>query len=316
MKRSSSEEARSPAPPSSDLHRDLRPTTNEPSSSRSSSAGRPEAVLKQLHEPHHRKRSAAAVLPGQVLLVVLSVWSSRQHELAANAPSSHLTALPVAQFAVLAVTVTGWSLWTGRRKRSPPPPAASAVAAVRASDSEGQGRTATAGAQRKRAWLAGAMAAVAATVRGLQATQDRPEQPRLTDALEVRLSSPALVSQHFADILVQVFAVPSLLAMMLVLRPRLLHPQNWGSLPSSRTVFTFVGLTFLLAFLLIGTPLRASNVGVSLAQSVLEAGVVLLAKDGLSGEGCAIPFLQHAGVVSAFLRQSDVIRDTNYLRDQ
>lgn len=160
------------------------------------------------------------------------------------------------------------------------------------------------------------MATVAATVRGLQATQDRPEQPRLTDALEVHLSSPALVSQHFADILVQVFAVPSLLAMMLVLRPRLLHPQNWGSLPSSRTVFTFVGLTFLLAFLLIGTPLRASNVGVSLAQSVLEAGVVLLAKDGLSGEGCAIPFLQHASVVSAFLRQSDVIRDTDYLRDQ
>ena len=174
----------------------------------------------------------------------------------------------------------------------------------------------TAGAQRKRAWLAGAMAAVAATVRGLQAIQDRPEQPRLTDALEVRLSFPALVSEHLADFLAQVFAVPSLLAMMLVLRPRLLHPQNWGSLPSSRTVFTFVGLTFLLAFLLIGTPLRASNVGVSLVQSVLEAGVVLLTKDGLSGEGCATPFLQHASVVSTFLRRSDVNRDTDDLRVQ
>lgn len=257
-----------------------------------------------------------AVLPGQVLLVVLSVWSNRKHEYAANAPSSHLTALPVAHFAVLAVTVTGWSLWTGRRKRSPPPPAAPAVAALRASDAEGQGRTATAGAQRKRAWLAGAMAAVAATVRVVQATQDSLGQPRLTDALEVRLSSPALVSQHFADTLVQIFAVPSLLAMMLVLRPRLLHSQNWASLPSSRTVFTFVGLTFLLAFLLIGTPLRASNVGVSLAQSVLEAGVVLLAKDGLSGEGCATPFLQHASIVSALLCSFDVYRDTDYLRVQ
>lgn len=90
--------------------------------------------------------------------------------------------------------------------------------------------------------------------------------------------------------------------MMLALRPRLLHPQNWASLPSSRTVLTFVGLTFLLAFLLIGTPLRASNVGVSLARSVLEAGVALLAKDGLSGEGCATHFLQHASVVSVFVR--------------
>lgn len=185
MRRTSSEEARL-APPPSDLHRDLRTAASE-SAGRSSSAVRHETAAKLHSEPHRRPRSAAAVLPGQVVLVILSVWSSRQHHLAASTASGHLTALPTAQYAVLAVTITGWSLWTRHRRRSPP-------AAGRSSEStglgagavDGQGRTAHVGSQRKRAWLVGVLAACAATLRGLQAVQERPEHPRLIEALEVR----------------------------------------------------------------------------------------------------------------------------------
>ncbi|GAA5873382.1 hypothetical protein JCM3774_000767 [Rhodotorula dairenensis] len=276
MKRTSSEEARL-APPPSDLHRDLRTAASD-SASRSANAARHETAAKYQGQSFRRPRSAAAVLPGQVVLVILSVWSSRQQRLAASTAPGHLTALPAVQYAVLAVSVTGWSLWTRHRRSS-------STAAGRSSEAtgpgavpvEGQGRTAKAGSQRKRAWLAGSMAAGGATLRGLQAIQDRPEHPRLIEALET-------------------FSVPCLLALLFALRPRLLHAHNWASLPPARTVFALVGLTFLLAFLLMGTPIRASNVGASLARSVLEAGVVLLAKDGLSGEGSAAQFLQHASI--------------------
>ncbi|GAA5987778.1 hypothetical protein JCM10908_007211 [Rhodotorula pacifica] len=291
MRRTSSEEARlvSASKPaaaatsssSTDLHRD-----QHSNGSTSSALLRHDAASKHSAAPLYR-RSAAGVLSGQVLLVVLSVWSNRQQETAAHTAPGHLPVLPAAQFVALAITATGWSLWTGhRRKRShaaavrahdPPAPGGSATAA--AADVMGRAMV-NAGAQRKRAWLAGAMLAAGTTLRSVQATRTSPESPRLVDALEV-------------------FVVPCLLAMMLVLRPRLLHPQSWASSPSNRTVFTFAGLTFLLAFLLVGTPTRTSSMLLALVRILLEAASVLFVKDGLSGEGSATQFSQHASASAA-----------------
>ncbi|GAA5958501.1 hypothetical protein JCM8115_002485 [Rhodotorula mucilaginosa] len=208
-----------------------------------------------------------------VALSVLSTQSLR------GASPAQLAALPAVEYVVFAVLVNSASALqqrTGRWKHLPSeqePPASSGPAFANGAAGSFPGGTAV--QFRRTAWLAGAAAAAAAALRAVRFIRD-----------------PATLSQTL-----EILVVPALIGCS-----ALPHLRPWTAAPRqndwSPQTPLYVALTFLLAFVLIGTPVGAVSVALAIVQIILDAVSLLWIKDGL----CAFDGLhiaQHATTSAA-----------------